>query len=184
MHSYHPNTAVGFHQHPYYPPMMYPQQQMMPGSQNGTYDGSIYQPMAYSSYPMGCGWTSQTEMNNLPHRSDELPAYPSTPSRHQDNYSADLGNAFETPYKYDPNQTNAASPYWNHLQDHATLAMMGLASPQGTLIAPSTPHQHNAVLGPSPESDAKVAATTAQPLFLRQQYYGYSVSDGCTCSRT
>ena len=119
-------------------------------------------------------------MNHSSHQVDESPAFPSTPSRHQQDFSSDLGNSFQTPYKYDPNQQTNASPYWNHLQDHATLAMMGLASPQATPAAPSTPHHHG-IEGTPAGTDTKAAnaaTAAAQPLFLRQQYYGYSVSYG------
>ena len=176
---HHPHPAVGFHQHPYYPPMMYPQQQMMPGPLDGSYDPSMYGSDLYNPQQMvGGGWS--TDMNHSSHQVDESPAFPSTPSRHQQDFSSDLGNSFQTPYKYDPNQQTNASPYWNHLQDHATLAMMGLASPQATPAAPSTPHHHS-IQGTPAGTDTKAAnaaTAAAQPLFLRQQYYGYSVSYG------
>lgn len=75
-----------------------------------------------------------------------------------------------TPYKY-----NAVSPYWGHL-DHTTLAMMGIATPQGV------PSPQTASLGipPSPArpetaggEEANVAPVNAQPLLLRPPYPSY-----------
>eukprot|EP00934_Nitzschia_sp_Nitz4_P004492 Nitzschia sp. Nitz4//scaffold5_size260463//216593//219051//NITZ4_001016-RA/size260463-augustus-gene-0.84-mRNA-1//1//CDS//3329555442//4482//frame0 len=71
----------------------------------------------------------------------------------------------ETPYKY-----NASSPYWGHL-DHTTLAMMGIATPQG-FSGPKTPSRHTPH-SPDVHGDMSeaVGAVHAQPLLLRQQQY-------------
>lgn len=83
------------------------------------------------------------------------------------------GDGDHTPYKYSP-----GSPYWGHL-DHTTLAMMGIATPQGMAATPQTPSRglHSSCGGQdlASEDDPNAASSSAQPLLLRQQYpvYGY-----------
>lgn len=78
----------------------------------------------------------------------------------------------QTPFKYNP-----ASPYWGHL-DHTTLAMMGIATPQG-ITSPQTPMRGLPQSPDGPATDGAestmVAPVNAQPLLLRPHYpsYGY-----------
>ena len=102
------------------------------------------------------------------------------PHRAESNHAAvteTLGGD-HTPFKYNPNHQVPMSPYWGHL-DHATLAMMGLASPQGQ-AAPQTPARRKspAKVGfdPQEKDEASGIVMNAQPLILRQQYYSYGVS--------
>jgi len=83
-------------------------------------------------------------------------------------------NVEQTPFKYNSHQV-PMSPYWGHL-DHATLAMMGIATPQTATASPQTPARN------TPNSPGEVKSSqvesgysmNAQPLLLRQQYYGYN----------
>jgi hypothetical protein len=70
------------------------------------------------------------------------------------------------------------SPYWGHL-DHATLALMAIASPQGK-SAPQTPSRRTEPVSSQTDHDGadegrNGVSITAQPLLLRHQYYGYGV---------
>jgi hypothetical protein len=194
---YDPNMSgyPGAMHHPhYYHPMMYPQHQMLPGQPQGVYDPSMQDPSTYGLE--GCNpeqfaamdWGGQPHMGHMPPQSStpSLPGTPGAPLPVQDMpaYTDSQANthlvpADQTPYKYNPNQV-PMSPYWGHL-DHATLAMMGIATPQG----PSAPQTPARGVNPSSTEDrgdveskpeSHGAAGNAQPLLLRQQYYGYGVS--------
>jgi hypothetical protein len=108
----------------------------------------------------------------LPHH---MHAYHAPPVEHQN----DTVGSDQTPYKYNPSQV-PMSPYWGHL-DHATLAMMGIASPQDN-PAPQTPlRDASTKTGGAEHQDeseeaAIAGAMNAQPLLFHQQYHGYGVS--------
>lgn len=80
-----------------------------------------------------------------------------------------------TPYKYNP-----SSPYWGHL-DQTTLAMMGLASPQG-MASPQTPSRNlrpslERTIEDTTEDSSSSGHVNVQPLLLRHhQYASYGVS--------
>jgi hypothetical protein len=199
--------------HPqYYPPMMYPQHQMAAGQAAGIFDPNMVDPSMYSmgeqfsqeqmappgwgGHPMGDPWmaygmppASDASAYNMPPPSG-TPGAPPSP-HHMHAYHAppmehptDTVAGDQTPYKYNPSQV-PISPYWGHL-DHATLAMMGIASPQGN-PAPQTPRRDaSGMAGGAAEhqdeskEEAIAGAMNAQPLLLRQQYHGYGVSRrGC-----
>lgn len=178
--------------HPqYYPSMMYNH-----GMHGGAYPPSVppntsmYPGEAYDPHHMDpAGWMRHPSMGH--YHSTESPVIPGTPGGHAKAEDASLvaeenrtelpdatqnpDESFDTqktPYKPNPNHV-PMSPYWGHLQDHATLAMMGLSSPGGSM--PPTPHRNG-----EPSSTQQDMTTgdlknnlNAQPLLLRQQYYGY-----------
>jgi hypothetical protein len=191
MNGYH-HGAI-HHQH-FYPPMMYPQHQMMHGMQQMPYnpavatDPSMFSPTdAYNAHFIMAsgGYMGHPQMGLMGHPTAlvESPGVPSTPSRNPPNeeeggcqpqQSDGHFDPHSTPYKYTPNHLNM-SPYWGHLHDHATLSMMGLCSPTGA-SAPTTPH-HGIDPTVSPEQNVETDhknVSNAQPPFLRQQYYTYN----------
>ncbi len=184
--------------HPqYYPSMMYAQHHGMHGGHHGPYHSStvptnppIYPGDAYDPQHMDpTGWMRHPSMGH--YHSAESPVIPGTPNEPSESEEASdaadpdpqvlpdaAQNADEsfdthrTPYKRNANHV-PMSPYWGHLQDHATLSMMGLSSPPGSI--PPTPHRN--VEPSSNQEDMATAdfknSVNAQPLLLRQQYYGY-----------
>jgi len=183
----------------YYSSMMYTQHHGLHGGPHGAYssstlppNNSIYPGDVYDPQHMDpAGWMRHPSMGN--YHSTESSEIPGTPGAHveEQDYSviveqdaAEIPEISEsqnpdesfdtqgTPYKPSPNHV-PMSPYWGHLQDHATLAMMGLSSPPGSI--PHTPHRN----GDSVVNQEDLAAVdtknnlNAQPLLLRQQYYGY-----------
>jgi hypothetical protein len=194
--------------HPqYYPPMMYPQHQMAAGQAVGAFDPNMVDPSMYSmgeqfnheqmappgwgGHPMGDSSmaygmppTPDPSFYTMPPHSG-TPGAPPSPHQMQDNYAPpmelpnDTVGGDQTPYKYNPSQV-PMSPYWGHL-DHATLAMMGIASPQDN-PAPQTPRRNasnktgGAEHQDESEEEAIAGTMNAQPLLLRQQYHGYGVS--------
>ncbi|KAL3920821.1 MAG: hypothetical protein SGILL_003066 [Bacillariaceae sp.] len=183
MNGYHPGSVPpGF-----YPHMMYPQPHMMHGSHHPSYeqqlgsipDGSMYSPTEpYNSQHMTHGgWMGHPQMGySMHHAATESPAVPATPARNtSENAKPSTEEQYDphsTPYKYSPGQVHAMSPYWGHLDP-----MMGLATPQGP-SAPATPHHGgDSALGSEEGSEEEIQhASSAQPLLLRQHYYGYGVS--------
>lgn len=188
--------AVPHHQQ-YYTSMMYTQHHGMHGGPHGAYPSSavppnatIYPGDAYDPQHMDpAGWMRHPSMGH--YHSAESPVIPGTPGGHAeaqdpsvaaDQEPTDLPDSTQnpdesfdthrTPYKPNPNHV-PMSPYWGHLQDHATLSMMGLSSPPGSM--PPTPHRN----GDSTPNEEDMATAdiknslNAQPLLLRQQYYGY-----------
>lgn len=178
-------------QHPqYYTSMMYSQHHGMHGGPHGAYassgvppNPSIYPGDAYDPQHMDpAGWMRHPSMGHY-HSTDS----PMVPEAQDSSIAADQDPAevsdsgqnpdesfdtHRTPYKPNPNHV-PMSPYWGHLQDHATLSMMGLSSPPGSI--PPTPHRNG-----EPSSNQEEVSTAdvknslnAQPLLLRQQYYGY-----------
>lgn len=188
VHGYHHGSVP--HHSPYYPHMMYQYPHMLHGQYElgSIPDGSVY-PSAdmYNSQHMTPGsWMGHPQMGYSMHASkvsDTSDGVPATPSRNQTGEddvnqfaSEERFDSQNTPYKYSPAHV-AMSPYWAHLQDHATLSMMGLATPQAA-SAPATPHHGPVDMANASEegSEDKKNALNAQPLLLRQQYYGYGVS--------
>ena len=180
--------------HPqYYTSMMYTQHHGMHG---GAYPSSvppnpsIYPGDAYDPQHMDpAGWMRHPSMGH--YHSSESPVIPGTPGAQANvedtpvvveenptevpDASQNPDDSFDTqrtPYKPNPNHV-PMSPYWGHLQDHATLTMMGLSSPAGSM--PPTPHRN----GEPSDSQEDTAngdmknSVNAQPLLLRHQYYGY-----------
>jgi len=190
MNGYHPGAM--HHPHAYYTPMMYPQHHMIHGVHHAAYDhlaaipdSTVYSPAEfYHQHLASGGWTGHSHMGHvLQHSVPESPAVPATPSRNSQGKKGDQTenpgehiDSHSTPYKYTPNHA-AMSPYWAHLQDHVTLSMMGLSTPQGA-SAPATPHHGSDSLTHNPEGSEDGMSpqnpSNAQPLLLRQQYYGYS----------
>lgn len=184
------------HSQQYYPPMIYPQHPMMHGAP-GAYDpSSATSAQSYLSdgytpqHIPGAGWTGHPLMghvSNIPAESSaaystmsnvvspthDVPSYQYERQGEQTQTIEDVDS--RTPYKYPQSQVSMTSPYWSHLQDHATLSMMGLASPSASV--PSTPH-HGDQSGNRAEGAAAEQKNelNAQPLLLRQSYYGYGVS--------
>lgn len=184
--------------HPqYYPSMMYAQHHGMHGGLHGAYPSSVVPPNppiypgdTYDPQHMDpAGWMRHPSMGH--YHSTESPVVPGTPcgdTEAHDSFIAvdeDLTelpdsaqnpdesfDTHRTPYKPNPNHV-PMSPYWGHLQDHATLSMMGLSSPQGSM--PPTPHRNgDSSLNQEDMSTADIKhSLNAQPLLLRQQYYGY-----------
>lgn len=136
----------------------------------------------------GVGWSNGGHINSHTSGSPTQPVTPSTGHQIQDtsipeypkeSVSMDKPTPTtqitdeQSPYKYNP-----ASPYWGHL-DQTTLAMMGIATPQGntTPEAPLRGMQSSTDSNSNGESgdDVHAAAVNAQPLLLRQHYpsYGY-----------
>lgn len=155
----------------YYPPMMYPQHHLTPSQPQTPYD-----PLLQSAYS-NADWI-HPQMGHIPHSSIEAPNMPGTPGAP---IIPSDGHAFNS--QVDPNVSPSThshqvpvSPYWGHL-DHTTLAMMGIASPQGAL-SPQTPSKGNTS---TPEEmkaqqhEISAFSANGQPLLLRQQYYGYGV---------
>lgn len=188
VHGYHPSSIP--HNSPYYPPMMYQYPPMMHGHPHyelaSIPDGSVY--ASADMYNHQPGWTVHPQMGYSMHSSKlsetpgEVPATPSRNAAGKDDSTSQPGlteDRFDsqcTPYKYSTAHV-AMSPYWAHLQDHATLSMMGLATPQAA-SAPGTPHHAagDSALGSEDSREDSKNALNAQPLLLRQQYYGYGVS--------
>mmetsp|Transcript_25394 Transcript_25394/g.59830 ORF Transcript_25394/g.59830 Transcript_25394/m.59830 type:complete len:915 (-) Transcript_25394:2718-5462(-) len=187
--------------HPqFYPSMMYAQHHAMHGGPHGSYPSSavppnppVYPGDPYDPYDPQhldlTGWMRHSSVDQ--YHSPESPALTGTPVDHDESQNSALvadqeptalpetvqnpDESFDThrtPYK--PNSTHVPmSPYWAHLQDPATLAMMGLSSPPGSV--PPTPHR-NADSSFVQEDISLVEMKNnmnAQPLLLRQQYYGY-----------
>lgn len=178
------------HHPPYYHPMMYahPHPSAM---HHGLYDPSmheaVYPPEAYGSEHFdGVPWNGQVPADAIPAEAAVTPSkettrqsggtpprVPASNSKYMDPATATVHAEGEhTPFKYNP-----ASPYWGHL-DHTTLAMMGIATPQG-IPSPETPLRG---LPQSPDGlptetgeSSMVAPVNAQPLLLRPPYpsYGY-----------
>jgi hypothetical protein len=188
----------GYHgamHHPhYYPPMMYPQHQLPSGQPQGSFDPNIPDPSMYPpmdgfnpDHMVASGYVGHPQMGHIPLQASVPPGFPGSPgaipsqdmpvychSQADPNHvPAEQTGGDQTPYKYNPSQV-PMSPYWGHL-DHATLAMMGIATPQGA-SAPQTPARGgNSSM--TEGGEIKHAATVnAQPLLLRQPYYGYGVS--------
>jgi hypothetical protein len=146
-------------------------------------------PPGWGGHPMGDPWMAY----GMPQGSDAsacimpppsgTPGAPPSP-HHMQAYDAppmehptDTAGGEHTPYKYNPSQV-PMSPYWGHL-DHATLAMMGITSPQGN-PAPQTPRRDaSSRTGGADEhqdeskEEAFSGAMNAQPLLFRPQYHGY-----------
>lgn len=168
----------------------------MQGGHLGTYPPSIIPPNP-PTYPTGpydtqhldhSGWVSQPSMGPYPDSSaipgtpgvtTETHDYSGTPEHdHQIEISEAHQNPDEsfdthkTPHKPNSNLGVPMSPYWGHLQDHATLSMMGLSSPPASM--PPTPHRPGDVsVNLEDMSAVDKNNVNAQPLLLRQQYYGY-----------
>jgi hypothetical protein len=190
-HGYHHGSVP--HYTPFYPAMMYQYPHMMHGHQyelGAIPDGSVYTtgemfnpqhltPGSWlghpnSGYPM--------PVSKVPETPSGIPATPSrntTEVKDHANHASsdDQYDPQSTPYKYSPAHA-AMSPYWAHLQDQATLSMMGLATPQAVTDPVTTHHGPcDSVLDNERGSDDDMKhALNAQPLLLRQQYYGYGVS--------
>lgn len=190
---YDMNMYPGAMHHPQYfqphPGMYHQPPPMQPGVYNPVMQPD-YTPEVYASEHFGrAAWDGQGQGGAIQPEAGAAPTDPGTPS----SLAVDGGqmasyppnthfgeqptpqtqlDGEHTPYKYSP-----ASPFWGHL-DHTTLAMMGIASPQG-MGAPQTPSRtlHSSPEGRGPETveDANNASVSAQPLLLRQQYpsYGY-----------
>jgi hypothetical protein len=104
-----------------------------------------------------------------------FPTVPGTPSAHKAEVlvpeTSDAGTpqheGQHSPYKYDP-----SSPYWGHL-DQASLAMMGIMTPQG-LASAHTPSNKPRPSNVGVADDGEVPTgghMNAQPLLLRQHQY-------------
>jgi len=184
--------------HPqYYASMMYTQHHGMHGGPHGPYPPSamppnpqIYPGDAYDPQHMDpAGWMRHPSMGH--YHNTESPVIPGTPGGHAEAQDSSIAaeqdptelpdsaqnpdesfDTHRTPYKPNPNHI-PMSPYWGHLQDHATLSMMGLSSPPGSM--PPTPHRNgDSSLNQEDLSTADIKnSLNAQPLLLRQQYYGY-----------
>jgi hypothetical protein len=172
----------GHHGHGQYPPSAVPP------------NPPVYAADAYDPQHMDhSGWVSHPSMGPYPNH--EIPGTPDgVPTESQDSsVTPELVSQIEiseatqnpdesfdthrTPYKPNPNHGVPMSPYWGHLQDHATLSMMGLSSPPGGSMPP-TPHRTgDASVNLEEMSTADMKNNlNAQPLLVRQQYYGYGVS--------
>ncbi|OEU12295.1 hypothetical protein FRACYDRAFT_244552 [Fragilariopsis cylindrus CCMP1102] len=186
----------------YQPSMMYSQHQHHPmqGGHHGhgQYPSSavppnppVYSADAYDPQHMDhSGWVSHPSMGPYPNH--EIPGTPDgVPTELQDSSftpeqvsQIEISEATQnpdesfdthrTPYKPNPNHGIPMSPYWGHLQDHATLSMMGLSSPPGGAMPP-TPHRTGDASVNLEEMSAADMKNNlnAQPLLVRQQYYGY-----------
>eukprot|EP00536_Pseudo-nitzschia_multiseries_P017722 jgi/Psemu1/293170/fgenesh1_pg.1755_\ len=181
----------------YYPSMMYTQHHAMHGGPHGSYPSSTVppNPPVYPGDPYDpqhldpSGWMRHSSVDQ--YHNPESPALPVTSADHgvsqncstvADQEPTELPETAQNPDEsfdtqrtpYKPNSTHVPmSPYWGHLQDHATLAMMGLSSPPGSV--PPTPHR-NSDTSFAQEDISTVEMKNnmnAQPLLLRQQYYGY-----------
>jgi hypothetical protein len=180
-HQHHPMQG-GHHGHGQYPPSAVPP------------NPPVYAADAYDPQHMDhSGWVSHPSMGPYPNH--EIPGTPDgVPTESQDSsVTPELVSQIEiseatqnpdesfdthrTPYKPNPNHGVPMSPYWGHLQDHATLSMMGLSSPPGGSMPP-TPHRTgDASVNLEEMSTADMKNNlNAQPLLVRQQYYGYGVS--------
>lgn len=183
-HQHFDMSHYGGHLQPqYFPSMMYPQHQLPSGQPQTPYDSVLQNP---SLHPYNNNDWGHPQLG----RFSELPAMPGTPGApvvppdcHTFNSQAvdpNLSpspqlNVEHTPFKYNSHQV-PMSPYWGHL-DHTTLAMMGIASPQGA-ASPQTPSRLNTATPDemkSQQQDMSAFSMNAQPLLLRQQYYGYGV---------
>jgi len=183
----------------YYPSMMYPQHPGVQGGHHGPYPPSavppnppVYSAAAYDPEHMDrSGWMGHPSTGPYPNpESTATPGTPGAPTQLQDSSftpeqapSLQISKATQnpdesfdthgTPYKPNPNHGVPMSPYWGHLQDHATLSMMGLSSPSAPL--PPTTH----LTGDTTVNLEDMSGTdmknnlNAQPLLVRQQYYGY-----------
>ncbi|CAJ1958654.1 unnamed protein product [Cylindrotheca closterium] len=162
-------------QQAYYPPFMYPQhpQAQVP------FDPNLQDPASVYGFNGPDQWI-QHPMNNPAAREVQMPGTPGhmnlTQEIHANSSHADANaqmNVEQTPFKYNAHQV-PMSPYWGHL-DHATLAMMGIATPQTATASPQTPAR---TVPSSPDDKTSLAeggyTMNAQPLLLRQQYYGYN----------
>jgi hypothetical protein len=189
--------------HPqYYPSMMYAQHHGMHAGPHGAYPSTVVPPNppiypgdAYDPQHMDpAGWMRHPSMGN--YHSTESPVIPGTPGGYSEAQDASVvadqnttgltesaqnpDESFDThrtPYKPNPNHV-PMSPYWGHLQDHATLSMMGLSSTPGSM--PPTPHRNgDSTLNQEDMSTADMKNNlNAQPLLLRQQYYGHGYAYG------
>eukprot|EP00339_Tiarina_fusa_P008701 CAMPEP_0117035832 /NCGR_PEP_ID=MMETSP0472-20121206/25425_1 /TAXON_ID=693140 ORGANISM="Tiarina fusus, Strain LIS" /NCGR_SAMPLE_ID=MMETSP0472 /ASSEMBLY_ACC=CAM_ASM_000603 /LENGTH=845 /DNA_ID=CAMNT_0004745421 /DNA_START=25 /DNA_END=2562 /DNA_ORIENTATION=+ len=194
--SHHHFEMQGFHggmaPH-YYHPMMYPQHPMPVGMPPAGFDPNVPDPSLFpmdgyiADHTVPNGWFSSAHGNGVPPSPSEMGMVPSTPSGAATSHEmppTGLPNGDpaqhacdHTPYKYNPSQV-PMSPYWGHL-DHATLAMMGIATPQAP-SAPQTPARssNRADVANGGQSDqSNPVAINAQPLLLRQQYYGYGYAN-------
>jgi hypothetical protein len=181
------------HYTPYYPAVMYQYPHMMHGHQyelGAIPDGSVYTTGDMFSNPQVTpgSWMGHPPSGYSNHSSkvpDTPGGIPATPARNSTEVEDSLNQTSSegyydphiTPYKYSPTHA-AMSPYWAHLQDQATLSMMGLATPQG-VSDPMTPRHGpgdiSNVYDQGQDDDTK-HPLNAQPLLLRQQYFGYGVS--------
>ncbi len=188
---YDMNVYPGMMHHPhYYHAMMYAHHHPSP-IHPGVFDPSMheagYAPEAYGvEHYEDFSWNGQMqaianplEQAGTPSKASDghsqecaVPVYPPNPHYIDPSTPATQMDGEHTPYKYNP-----ASPYWGHL-DHTTLALMGIATPQG-MPSPQTPSRGMPL---SPEElvtegveDSNIAPVNAQPLLLRQPYptYGY-----------
>jgi len=175
----------------YYASLMYSQHHAMQGPHHGPYptqavpsNHPVYPTDTYNPQQMDhSGWVGPPSMG-------PTPCTPGATSQEQDSSitleqdpplgisqaTQNLDESFETnrtPYKPNPNHGVPMSPYWGHLQDHATLSMMGVSSPSASV--PPTPHRSGETSVNLVElSEAEMKTNmNAQPLLLRQQYYGY-----------
>lgn len=175
---------------------MYAQHHTIHGTAHGTfpsstmppnpplYSGDHYDPQQLDH----AGWMRQSSMGHF--QNPESPTVPATACDQGESQDSSLSaendgtelpessqnpdesfDTHRTPYK--PNQNHIPmSPYWGHLQDHATLTMMGLSSPPGSI--PPTPHRNlDSSFHQEEVSRDATNNVNAQPLLLRQQYYGY-----------
>jgi len=184
--------------HPqYFASMMYTQHHGIHGAPHVPYPSSVV-PSNPAIYPADVydpqhidptGWIRHPSMGH--YQTAESPLIPGTSDGHTEEQDSSIAadeiptelpdsaqnpdesfDTHRTPYKQNPNHV-PISPYWGHLQDHATLSMMGLSSPPGSM--PPTPHRN----GDSSFNQEDLSAgdiknnLNAQPLLLRQQYYGY-----------
>jgi len=177
-HQHHPMQG-GHHGHGQYPPSAVPP------------NPPVYSADAYDPQHMDhSGWVSHPSMGPYPNH--EIPGTPDgVPTELQDSSftpeqvsQIEISEATQnpdesfdthrTPYKPNPNHGIPMSPYWGHLQDHATLSMMGLSSPPGGAMPP-TPHRTGDASVNLEEMSAADMKNNlnAQPLLVRQQYYGY-----------
>jgi hypothetical protein len=172
-------------QAPYYPQMMYPQHPLGSGQPQVPFDPTMQDQPSMYAFTAPEHW-GHPQMGNISSSEIPMPGTPGpavSPHDHQifnsqmdPNLSAPTPqmNVEQTPFKYNSHQV-PMSPYWGHL-DHATLAMMGIASPQGA-SSPQTPARNlrtNPEDVKSQQTESNAFAMNAQPLLLRQQYYGYA----------
>lgn len=171
-------------QAPYYPQMMFPQHPIGSGQPQAPFDPTIHDQQSIYGFSAPEHW-GHPQMGNIPTTENPIPGTPAAPIRTHDNQivnsqmDPNLGsptaqmNVEQTPFKYNGHQV-PMSPYWGHL-DHATLAMMGIASPQGA-TSPQTPARsyRNADDMSSQQAESSAYTMNAQPLLLRQPYYGYA----------
>ena len=185
----YPPPGYGYppHHHPMYPPST--------AASDNSHSTDGYSPHDPHHHHYGGGWVDPAmayamqqhlyyqQQQQQYHQQQTPMSSPYQPSSSQQEpvaVSPDEADQQQTPFKYDPDNTNMnlTSPYWSHL-DQATLAM-GLATP--AKFSPSTPRRHsNDTLTEQENEDDDDAAAVVHggegdfavaPL-IRQPYYGY-----------